>query len=125
MKKFKIVWRHGVEEIGEGETRAQALNNLGYGAGALAALDYIEELPGGTRKFAVAIVNHYKELGLEIIEAPTIREAVQKYSFYNMETELVEEQIEHRKWLDSLEDDLYSIQQAFYKIDLDLEVKEL
>lgn len=45
MKKFKLHWRGtSPAEIVEGNTIADAFNRAGYGAGALAALDYYEEV---------------------------------------------------------------------------------
>ena len=42
MKKFKLFWLDGVTEIISGNSIAEAFTNAGYGAGALAALDYYE-----------------------------------------------------------------------------------
>lgn len=44
MKTFKLFWLDGKEEIVKGTDIANAMNKAGYGAGALAALDYYEEI---------------------------------------------------------------------------------
>lgn len=44
MKTYRFVWRDGSVSTGKGKTPEQALANLGYGAGAVAALDYWEEI---------------------------------------------------------------------------------
>ena len=43
-RKFKLHWKDGIEEIFEGTDIADAFNHAGYGAGALSALDYYEEI---------------------------------------------------------------------------------
>ena len=43
MKKYTFFWLTGNSEILEGNTTAQALNNAGYGSGALRALDFYSE----------------------------------------------------------------------------------
>lgn len=42
MHKYRFYWRDGKVEEGEGTTVADAFTRLGYGAGALSALDYYE-----------------------------------------------------------------------------------
>ena len=44
MKKYKLHWLGNMTEIVEGSNIADALNKSGYGAGALRALDYYEEI---------------------------------------------------------------------------------
>lgn len=44
LKKFKFVWLDKKEEIGEGINVADAFTNLGYGTGAIRALDYYREI---------------------------------------------------------------------------------
>lgn len=43
---FKFVWNDGKEEIGKGRDAADALTRLGYGGGAVRALDYYQEIKG-------------------------------------------------------------------------------
>lgn len=43
IKKFTCYWLDGTREILEGTSKSDALNNAGYGQGALAALDFIVE----------------------------------------------------------------------------------
>jgi len=40
MEEFTLFWLSGHSEIVKGETPEQAMNNVGYGAGALRALDF-------------------------------------------------------------------------------------
>jgi hypothetical protein len=42
--KFTLYWRGGDKEVVTGKTIADAMNNRGYGHGALAALDFY--MPG-------------------------------------------------------------------------------
>ncbi len=44
MKTFKFFWLNGDTDVGHGETVAEAFSRLGYGAGAMGALDYYEEV---------------------------------------------------------------------------------
>jgi len=44
MKTFILHWRTGKSETIDGEDIAQAINQAGYGRGALPALDYWEEV---------------------------------------------------------------------------------
>ena len=44
MKKYKLHWLDGKIEIIEGENAVDAFNRAGIGRGALAALDYYEEI---------------------------------------------------------------------------------
>lgn len=44
MKTFKLFWKGGEVETVTGKNIADALSRAGYGAGALAALDYYEEV---------------------------------------------------------------------------------
>lgn len=44
MKKFKFYWLDGKVDIGKGTSVANAFSRLGYGNGALADLDYYEEI---------------------------------------------------------------------------------
>lgn len=44
MKRFRFHWRDGSTNEGPGTDAADALNRLGFGAGALPALDYWEAL---------------------------------------------------------------------------------
>ena len=49
-KMFRFVWRDGKTSEGPGagsgiQGASDAINRLGYGQGALAALDYWEEIP--------------------------------------------------------------------------------
>ena len=44
MKKFRLYWLDGKVEDIEGPTISMALNNFGYGLGAMKALDYWEEI---------------------------------------------------------------------------------
>ena len=44
MKKFKLYWLDGKVELIYGNTISDAFNKAGYGAGALRALDYHEEI---------------------------------------------------------------------------------
>lgn len=43
MKEFILHWGDGQDEKARGATISQAFTNMGYGAGALGALDYYEE----------------------------------------------------------------------------------
>lgn len=43
MATYKFHWRGGDVSEGDGETVSEAFTRLGYGAGAVAALDYYEE----------------------------------------------------------------------------------
>lgn len=43
-KLFRFVWRDGVIHEARGRDAADAINRLGFGLGALAALDYWEEV---------------------------------------------------------------------------------
>ena len=45
MKKFRFHWLSGKSEDAEWPDVASAFKTLGYGGGAMAALDYWEELP--------------------------------------------------------------------------------
>ena len=45
VKRFRFHWRDGIAHVGSGTDPAAALTQLGFGQGALAALDYWEELP--------------------------------------------------------------------------------
>lgn len=45
MARFRFHWRDGKTSDGDGKDVADAFTRLGYGAGAVAALDYHEELP--------------------------------------------------------------------------------
>jgi hypothetical protein len=42
-KTFTLYWRHGDKSEVKGETIIQAMNNAGYGAGAVRALDFYAE----------------------------------------------------------------------------------
>lgn len=44
MKKFMLHWLDGKTEIAEGDDIASAFSALGYGAGAIKALDYYEPI---------------------------------------------------------------------------------
>jgi len=44
MKVFEFTWAHGKVETGEGLSPADALNRLGYGGGAVRALDSWREV---------------------------------------------------------------------------------
>jgi hypothetical protein len=44
MKKFRFHWLDGKTSEGEGDTPADALRRLGYGGGAVRALDWWEEV---------------------------------------------------------------------------------
>lgn len=44
MKKFKLFWLGGQEEIVEGNDIADAFRHAGYGGGAIRALDYYKEM---------------------------------------------------------------------------------
>lgn len=44
MTKWKFYWFDGKVEVGIGETVKDAFTSLGYGAGAVRALDYYEEV---------------------------------------------------------------------------------
>jgi len=44
MKKFKLYWLDGKEEVVEGTSIADAFMRAGYGNGAIRALDYYEQL---------------------------------------------------------------------------------
>ena len=46
--KYKFHWRDGKTDIGEGETPEAALTALGYGRGAVGALDYYEPVEPDT-----------------------------------------------------------------------------
>jgi hypothetical protein len=43
-KTFKLVWCDGKEQYIYGRDVSEAFNNAGYGGGAIAALDYYEEI---------------------------------------------------------------------------------
>jgi hypothetical protein len=42
--RFRFHWKDGRAEIGLGKTVPEAFKSLGYGGGALAALDHYEEI---------------------------------------------------------------------------------
>ena len=42
IQKFKFHWLDGSTEVGKGVDVADAFTHLGYGAGAIGALDYYE-----------------------------------------------------------------------------------
>ena len=44
MRCYRFVWKDGSTNVGEGETPEEAFTALGFGAGAVPALDYHEEL---------------------------------------------------------------------------------
>ncbi|MBI3074730.1 MAG: hypothetical protein HYY92_00755 [Parcubacteria group bacterium] len=44
MKKFRLHWLHGEEEIVEGVDIADAFRRAGYGGGAIRAVDYFREI---------------------------------------------------------------------------------
>ena len=44
MNKYRFHWQDGTVDEGAGHTCADALTRLGYGAGAVAALDYWEKI---------------------------------------------------------------------------------
>jgi hypothetical protein len=44
MNYFRLFWRDGKQEVIEGTTISDAFTRAGYGAGAVAALDYYEQL---------------------------------------------------------------------------------
>lgn len=44
MKKFRFHWLDGKTDEGEGNSVADAFTRLGFGAGAMAALDWWEEV---------------------------------------------------------------------------------
>ncbi len=44
-KTYRFYWRTGKPDDGKGNDPADALTKLGFGAGAIAALDYWELLP--------------------------------------------------------------------------------
>ena len=44
MKQFKLYWLDGTTEIIEGYSIANAFMRAGYGAGAVKALDWYEEI---------------------------------------------------------------------------------
>lgn len=46
MRLFRFHWRDDKHEDSTGATAAEALQRLGYGRGAVQALDWYEELPG-------------------------------------------------------------------------------
>jgi hypothetical protein len=44
MKTYKFYWLDGTVNQGQGETAEDAFSRLGFGAGAVRALDYHEEI---------------------------------------------------------------------------------
>lgn len=44
MKTYRFFWLDGTSELGQGNSVSEAFNSLGYSRGALAALDYYEEV---------------------------------------------------------------------------------
>jgi hypothetical protein len=46
MNRYRFHWRDGTTNEGEGRDAADALNRLGFGRGAVAALDYYERVDG-------------------------------------------------------------------------------
>lgn len=44
MKRYRLHWLDGKTEVVEGRDPADAMNRRGYGAGAVRALDYYEEV---------------------------------------------------------------------------------
>jgi hypothetical protein len=44
MRKFKLFWLDGKEEIVKGNSIADAFSKAGYGNGAIRALDYYKEI---------------------------------------------------------------------------------
>ena len=50
MKKYKFHWRDGSINEGEGDTPEDAFTHLGFGAGAVPALDYWERIDKGVGK---------------------------------------------------------------------------
>ena len=49
-KTFKVYWLDGKEEKIQGDNIADAFTRAGYGAGAIKALDYFEEVKGKEKK---------------------------------------------------------------------------
>lgn len=43
MDTFTFFWRDGKRDVFQGDSRSDALNRAGYGAGALRALDFVAE----------------------------------------------------------------------------------
>ena len=48
MPEYQFHWLVGIDEYSEGSSVADAFAKLGYGAGAMSALDYYKELKGET-----------------------------------------------------------------------------
>lgn len=44
VSRFRFHWLGGKTEVGSGRNVAEAFSSLGYGSGALPALDYFEEV---------------------------------------------------------------------------------
>lgn len=49
---YRFIWRDGSINVGDGRNPAEALTLMGFGGGAVAALDYYETLPMATSKGA-------------------------------------------------------------------------
>ena len=47
LKRYRFHWRDGSKNEGYGRSVADAFTRLGYGAGAVAALDFYEEIAVG------------------------------------------------------------------------------
>lgn len=47
---FRFHWLDGAKQLGRGKDAADALNRMGYGQGAVAALDYWEQIPRDEEK---------------------------------------------------------------------------
>lgn len=45
MKRFRFIWRDGKTQEADGDDVAGAFSSLGYGAGAVRALDYYRTVP--------------------------------------------------------------------------------
>lgn len=45
---YRFIWRDGSINVGDGRNPAEALTLMGFGGGAVAALDYYETLPMAT-----------------------------------------------------------------------------
>jgi len=52
MNHYRFYWLTGNVDQGQGEDPAQALTLLGYGGGAVRALDFYEELDEGPSEYA-------------------------------------------------------------------------
>lgn len=66
-RQFRFHWISGSTEIGSGPTVVEAFTHLGYGAGAIGALDYYEEIDSDFLCRIIQLQNVHGELRAAIL----------------------------------------------------------